>query len=250
MSKKSKQKIETLYEDEDILAVFKPPNVLSIPDRYDKSVFNLYDCLNQKYGKIYQVHRLDKETSGVIVFGKNPEAHKNLNEQFQEREAKRIYRAVVTGRLLRDELEVDIPLATHSGKKDLVVPSARGKPSFTRIKSLEKFSMADLVECELITGRRHQIRVHCSAVGYPLLVDSIYGESEGFYLSSIKKRYNLKKGKVERPIISRLTLHAYLLEIRHPKTNQFISIKADYPKDFAALLQILRKYAAPSDFIS
>src|SRR6056297_110692 len=103
MSKKSEQKIEVLFEDEDILAISKPPDVLSIPDRYDKSVFNLYDYLNRKYGKIYQVHRLDKETSGAIVFGKNPEAHKNLNEQFQEREAKRIYRAVVNGRLLRDE---------------------------------------------------------------------------------------------------------------------------------------------------
>lgn len=124
-------------------------------------------------------------------------------------------------------------------------PSARGKEARTDIRVLEKFRVATLVECNLITGRQHQIRVHCSAVGYPLLVDADYGTSAAFLLSSIKKRYNLAKDAEERPIIDRVTLHAYSITVTHPGTEQPLTVTAPYPRDFAAALNVLRKYAAP-----
>jgi 23S rRNA-/tRNA-specific pseudouridylate synthase len=100
-----------------------------------------------------------------------------------------------------------------------------------------------LVEVDLVTGRHHQLRTHVAAVGHPLLVDEVYGSLDAFYVSSIKRRYNIKKHVDEKPIISRITMHAYSIEFTHPATKQKMLLQAEYPKDFSATLQILRKYS-------
>lgn len=198
-----------------------------------------------KYGDAYMVHRLDKETSGVMVLGKTAEAHRHLSGQFEHRTADKIYHAVVDGIVERDEFPIDIPITHDAKRKGLMRPSARGKESLTEIKVLERFRSASLLQCTIRTGRTHQIRVHCSAVGHPLLVDSDYGKSGAFLLSTIKRRFNVAKGDEERPIIDRLSLHSTSIAITHPVSEERVSFTAPYPRDFAALIQVLTKYSAP-----
>lgn len=240
--------IEIIFEDEDIVVVTKPPGMLSIPDRYDPKLISADKVLRKKYGNIFVVHRLDKETSGVMVFAKNAGAHKHLNTQFQEQQVKKIYHAILSGILPKDEIEIDIPLMTHPGKKGEMIPSVRGKESLSVFRIIEKFRMATLVEVDLVTGRQHQLRAHASALGFPLLVDSIYGDQDAFYVSSVKKRFNLKKGTEEKPLIDRITMHSYELSFIHPGSGEKLSFKTEYPKDFSAALRILRKYAPPPSF--
>jgi len=232
-----------IYYDNDIIVVDKAAGVLSIPDRFDKTIPNLRVLLEEKFGRIWVVHRLDKDTSGIMVFARNAEAHKILNTQFEELSVNKLYHAVVSGWIAEDEFEIDIPLITDPSNKGRTIPSARGKEALTKIRVLERFSIATLIECNLVTGRHHQIRVHCSTIGNPLLVDEIYGNSDAFFLSHIKKRYNLKKGDEEKPIINRLTLHSYSIGFQHPASNDWVEFVAPYPKDFAALLNVLRKYS-------
>jgi RluA family pseudouridine synthase len=245
---KSFSELELIFEDESIIVLNKPAGLLSIPERFDKSASNLFSILKKQFGTILTVHRLDRDTSGVIIFAKNAESHSNLNTQFEKREVKKIYHCLIAGSFNKENLLVDIPLMPDPARKGVMIPSARGKESLTEIKLLEKFTRASLIEVNLITGRQHQIRAHCAAIGYPLLVDGIYGRSKDFYLSSIKKRYNLKKGDEEKPIISRITMHANSIEFTHPETKNKMSFQAAYPKDFLALLQVLRKYASIRDW--
>jgi len=240
--------IEILYEDDNLFAINKPAGIISIPDRFDKSIFNAYDYLKSKYHEIYTVHRLDKDTSGVMIFAKNAQSHKVLNTQFEKNEVTKIYHVIVDGIIYEDSLEIDIPIAPHPLKKGVSMPTARGKASLTKLKVLERFQKSTLCEINLITGRHHQIRVHCATIGHPLLVDNIYGKSEQFFLSTIKRNYNLKKNEIEKPIISRLTMHSYKLEFLHPYTIEKTTITAQYPKDFAALIKVLKKYSSIKNF--
>lgn len=234
---------DLIYCDDDIVVVDKASGMLTIPDRFDKTLPNLRSLLEEKFGRIYVVHRLDKETSGIVVFARNPEAHKDLNTKFETQEVERIYHAVVSGWIDRDEFEIDIPLLTDPSNKGRTIPTTRGKESLTIVRVLERFSIATLIECNLRTGRHHQIRVHCATIGNPLLVDEIYGNNKEFYLSHIKRRYNLKKDETEKPIINRLTLHAYSLWFEHPSTKAKVHFECPYPRDFLALVNVLRKYS-------
>ncbi len=239
-----KQKpLEILFEDDDLVVVNKSPGMLVIPDRYNPALPNLKSLLKAKYGDIFVVHRIDRGTSGIVLFAKNAETHALMNQQFEDRVVKKIYHAIVGGRVEQDEMQIDIPLMAHTKRKGLMQPSARGKESLTQTKVLERFRIASLVECTLVTGRQHQIRVHCAAIGHPLLVDEDYGENAAFKVSMVKRKFNVGKHQEEKPLIERLTLHAYKLVFQHPKTAQEIAITADYPKDFRAVLQILEKYA-------
>ena len=240
---KKKNLIDVIYEDDFILVLNKHAGCLTIPDRYDKSAINLYDLLTKKYSKIYTVHRLDKDTSGVIVFAKNAESHRNLNQQFQDLKVTKIYHAVITGYVSQDELVIDIPLIEDLRYKGQMKPSARGKESLTVLKVINRFRNSTLVELNRVTGRHHQIRVHCAAIGHPLLVDEIYGKSSEFKVSYLKRNFKLKKGEQEIPIISRITMHSKTIKFLHPVSGIEMYFEADYPKDFEALIEILNKYS-------
>jgi RluA family pseudouridine synthase len=246
--KKNDTEIKIVHEDSSIVVLSKPAGVYTIPDRYDKKALNLYHYLKEKYGTIFTVHRLDKDTSGVIVFAKTAEAHKNLNTQFEKHEVKKLYHIIIEGTFRENEMDIDIPIAPSPVKKGLSMPSARGKESLTRLRVLERFRTATFCEVDLVTGRHHQIRVHCSTIGHPLLIDDLYGNKKEFFLSSIKRKFNLKKNCDEKPIISRITMHAKHLQFKHPLSNEEVSYDCDYPKDFTALLQVLRKYSLIPDF--
>ncbi len=235
---------EIIFEDDNLVAINKPAGLLTIPDRYNKKIPCLSRILEDKYGKIFVVHRLDKETSGLMIFAKNPETHKNLNTQFQEKQVQKIYHAVVGGVVGRDKTDVDIPLLPNPFGGAGVIPSARGKESLTIVTVIERFRSSTFVECNLVTGRHHQLRAHVAAMGHPLLIDDLYGENTEFMLSSIKRKFNMKKHDVERPIISRITMHAFSLDFIHPINNEKMHLEAEYPKDFRVLLQVLRKYSS------
>lgn len=243
-----KKNIEIIYEDECIVAVNKPADILTIPDRFRADIPNLKDYLKAKYEEIFTVHRLDKETTGVILFAKDAETHRSLNIQFEKNEVVKHYHAIVGGTFDKDEMDIDIPIAPDPRRKGLMKPNALGKECFTHVKVLEKFRVATLLECTPKTGRQHQIRVHLSAIGYPLLVDADYGRQKEFKLSTIKRRYNLAKDTDEKPIMTSTTLHSRSITFKHPVSGVETTITAEYPKKFAALLQLLKKYSAYTEF--
>lgn len=240
---KSSQVFRTLYEDESLLVIDKDAGILTIPDRYNHNLRSLSQILKEKYGNIFIVHRLDRDTSGIMIFAKDEDTHRELNNDFENHKIKRIYHVITQGVIPQDYIEIDIPLIQSRQKSHIMIPSAKGKESLTKLKVLERFKNATLAECELVTGRHHQIRAHLQAIGYPLLVDELYGNNSVFLVSSIKRKYNLKKDTEEQPLISRLTMHSYSIQFIHPKTKVQLSFTAEYPKDFSALIQILEKYS-------
>lgn len=238
-----KPKIQLLYEDQALVIVNKPANFLSIPDRYNESKPNLLSFLNHKFGKVYTVHRLDKETSGILCFAKNEAAHKNLSKQFQERTVEKIYYALVEGIILPTKGKIDQPIAPNPARPGKMMVSNKGKRSLTTYQVIEQFQSCALIEVRIKTGRTHQIRVHFEAIGYPLVIDAMYGNRSEFLLSEIKqKKYKLGKNQEEKPLMSRTTLHAYRLELDHPTTQKRLIVEAPLPKDFTAVVKQLQKW--------
>jgi 23S rRNA pseudouridine955/2504/2580 synthase/23S rRNA pseudouridine1911/1915/1917 synthase len=234
-------KIEILLETDNYIVINKQSGVLTIPDRYSKNLLNYKYILTERYKNIFVVHRLDVGTSGCLLFVKNAEYHKYINTQFENHIIKKNYIAVLNGNL-PDDITIDIPLLSNSGKECGVICSARGKESITHLKILQKYNNATLVDAQLETGRLHQLRAHCKAIGYPLLVDDMYGNRKDFFVSAIKRgRYNLKKGETERSIISRPTMHASKLSFTDI-TNENVIVEAPLPKDMRALISLLEKY--------
>ncbi len=234
--------IKILYIDDDIIVIDKAAGLLSVPDRFNKFLPDANSLLSREYGEIYTVHRLDKDTGGAMIFARNAESHKNLNEQFEGRLIKKIYHAIVSGKLSKNEIAIDIPLLTDPSGRGGVIPSARGKASLTELRVVEQYRIAALIECNLVTGRQHQLRAHVAAIGHPLLVDPHYGTSDAFYLSMLKKNYKIHKEHKEEPIINRITMQSKIIEFAHPRTGESIRFESDYPKDFDVLIKLLRKY--------
>ena len=232
-----------IFQDDDIVIVNKPPNYLSIPDRFTPSKPNLVSFLNQKFEKVFIVHRLDKETSGIICFALNEEAHRNLSLQFEKRTTEKIYLALVNGNIHNDEGIIDKPIAKHSVVAGKMIVASRGKPSVTHYKVVERFRNYSLLEMNIKTGRMHQIRVHLQSESYPLAVDSMYGGEDSFLLSKVKmRRYKSGKENEERPLMSRCTLHSFRLSLDHPTSQERVSFEAELPKDFNAVIKQLRKW--------
>jgi RluA family pseudouridine synthase len=239
---KDRKPFEIIFEDKNLVCVNKQGGLLTIPDRFDASIPNLKSILENKYGEIFVVHRLDKDTSGIVIFAKDSDSHRKLSLDFQENRIERIYHAFVDGSFSDEPIEIDIPIMTDPSKKGRSIPSAMGKQSLTKVKLEKNFRRFSKVHCKLETGRHHQIRVHLSAIGNPLLVDYLYGKRKEFLVSEIKKNYNLKKHSEENALISRNTLHAFSLRFTHPISGEEKYIEASYPKDFKALENILEKY--------
>lgn len=228
----------TIHVDDTILVVDKASGIATIPERgHDDSLKTL---TQEEFGRNWTVHRIDKETSGIVLFARTAEAHRDLSEQFRERTVEKRYLAIVEGELPDDRVEIDIPLATDPGHAGRIRPSANGKEALTILTARERFDGFTLVEANPKTGRQHQIRVHCRAVGLPLLVDRLYGSHSEFFLSSIKRKFK-NYGKDERPLIDHLTLHAEELTVRHPGSGESVTFSAEPPKEFRAVLTQLRK---------
>ncbi len=236
---------EIVHRDPNFLIVNKDADVLTIPDRFDPFKLNVYGRLKEAFGEVFIVHRLDRETSGILVFALNAEAHRNLSMQFQDRQADKFYLALVSGRPYPTESLIDKPIGPDPrGGNKMRIDHHGGKPSATAYETVEAYRDYALLRLQLFTGRTHQVRVHMASVGHPLAVDPTYGGAEAIYLSQIKgKRFNLKNGAVERPILNRVSLHAYQLAFDHPQTGERVDFTADPPKDFRSAVRQLEKWS-------
>jgi len=229
-----------IYEDEDLIALNKPSGLLSIPDREGKDI-SLKKILIEKYGNIFTVHRLDKDTSGLIVFAKNETTHKLLSKQFEERQTEKIYLGLVIGSLADKKGSVDVLISEHPAKKGLMTVYKKGKESLTDYEVLEDFKIFSWVQFQIHTGRTHQIRVHSKHIGHPVVCDELYGDGKPILLSTLKHKFKLSKNELEeRPILNRLALHALSLQFINTKGEK-MKLEAPVPKDLRALLQQLRK---------
>ncbi len=234
--------IEIIYEDDDIVVLNKEAGMLTVADRFQVESYHLQSALKKKYGEIFTIHRLDRDTSGVITFAKNAESHKILNEKFEHREVEKYYIALVEGSAPNHGL-IDEPLAQSETKPGTMKVHRRGKPSVTEYNKIADYGLFSTLEVQIFSGRMHQIRVHLSYVGLPLFIDPVYGRRELFMLSELKgKKYRMGKfTEEEKPLIDRLTLHSSKLVIDHPKTGQRMTFEAPLPKDMKALINQAEK---------
>lgn len=235
-------KFEIIFENDILVAVNKPAGLLSIPDREGKEI-SLKLMLLDKYGEIFTVHRLDKQTSGVIVFAKNESTHKELSQLFEARTTEKIYYGLVHGSVSPEKGKVEEPIMQHPSGNGKMMLNVKGKPAFTEYEVLEDFKRFSWMKFKILTGRTHQIRIHAQFLGNSIAGDELYGDGKPVFLSSLKKKYNLSKSELEeRPILSRLALHSASLKFALNETDY--SFEAPLPKDLKALLQQLRKLIA------
>lgn len=229
--------LEILYKDEHIVAISKPPGMVVYPSlgHPDGTVINALAYHQKKLASVGGplrpgvVHRLDKDTSGVLLVALTDEAYYRLVEMFKKREISKYYIAIAFGNLYgRGKIELPIGRAIGDRKK-MSTKSKRSKEAITEWEVLENFSEHTLLRLKIITGRTHQIRVHLSSIGHPILGDSTYGRK--VYLEIGKKRIPIR----------RQMLHAHRLTLPHPITGEELSIEAPLPSDMNELISILRE---------
>lgn len=214
-----------LYEDQYLFVVEKPAGLSVLPDGWEKDSPYLVKMLEERFGKIFIVHRLDKVTSGVMVFALEAKTHQALSLQFEQHEAQKVYHAIVEGKPKWKEKVARFPLRVNVGHKHRTVVDERdGKPSETRFRLLKQYQATAWVEASPVTGRTHQIRVHAAALGHPLLGDTLYGSVYGAEGTSV---------------IARPALHACSLTFTHPVSNERVTITTEHPQDFATALKLL-----------
>ena len=236
----AKNKFDIIFENDDFVAVSKPGGMLTIPDR-EQTEKSLKEYLTDKYGTVFTVHRLDKDTSGLVVFAKNEETHKYLCKIFEERRVEKFYLGIVLGTPVEKSGMIDAPIAEHGTRKGVMTVNRNGKASQTSYEVLEENRYYSLVSFQLHTGRTHQIRVHTKNIGHPLAVDPLYGDGKPILLSAVKKNFKLSRhDEEERPIISRLALHSYKLNFED-QYGVKMELTAEAPKEFRALMQQLKK---------
>ena len=250
--KPNKIELDILYDDGDIIVINKSPGVVVHPGagNYEKTIVNglLYKYrknLSSIGGKLRPgiVHRIDKDTSGIIVVAKNDISHINLSEQFKNHTIKRLYEALVWGSLKPQSGKINEKISRSIKNRQLMaVRKEKGKVSITNYKTLKIFQnynlpKISLIECQLETGRTHQIRVHMNFKGNSILGDKSYGK--------LKRKFKEIDPSIEKKIknFNRQALHAKTLGFIHPKTKKEVFFEASRPKDFDALIKNLEKYS-------
>lgn len=225
----------TIYSDEDIIVLNKRSGILIAADRYNPDAPRLDLLAQEEFGKLYAVHRIDKDTSGIIIYARNLQAQRNLSMQFENRQVNKTYHALVYGHPLWEDLHVDLKLKPDGDNRHrTVVDKKFGKPSITDFHNYGSCGPYSWIEAKPKTGRTHQIRVHLAANGLSIVCDPLYsGNQKPLRLSEIKKKWNGDEDE-ERPLLSRLALHAYKIEISHPKSGEKMIFTAPYPKDMEA----------------
>ncbi len=243
-ARRQKWVVPILHSDDAVFGIDKPSGLPVIPERWHPEWPCAQSILQDRLEeKPMVVHRIDAGTSGVVIFARTAESHKNLSEQFSNHEVEKNYFAIVSGEIRADEQMIELPIDQHPSRDHKMMISKNGKPALTELRVVERFRGFTLVEARPKTGRQHQIRVHLQAIGHPLIVDAVYGSQEAFFLSAIKSRMHFKRDEEVRPLLNRLSLHAASLRFRHPRTDESCVVAAEAPKDFLAVVKALRKYA-------
>ncbi|MBD3750484.1 MAG: RluA family pseudouridine synthase [Sphingobacteriales bacterium] len=226
-----------IYEDNHLIIVNKPPFVSSLDEREGGEV-NILRLAKQYHQDAQICHRLDKETSGAMIIAKDPETYRFVSMQFEHREVKKVYHAIVDGTHVFNELLVDLPIL-NAGKGNVMISRGEGKRAETYFQSLEYFKHYTLIEARPVTGRMHQIRIHLATQRASITGDEMYGGKPAF-LSNIKRNYRISKNEEEQPIMKRFALHSreVTFKISEKESKTFT---AEYPKDFAVLLKLLEK---------
>lgn len=233
--------LTVIYQDDALLVVNKPTLLSSIHDAARPDEPDLLSLLEERYGELLPVHRLDRDTSGVILFARNARAHVVLSTMFEAREVEKTYHALVVGVPRWETRTIEAPLRADGDRKHrTVVDVERGKPAVTHFRVLVRMRQHTLLEAKPETGRTHQIRVHSALAGYPLVADPLYGDGKPIFLSAFKRDYRQNES-VERPLISRTALHALRLRLSHPTTGETLVFEAPYPKDFSAVVNQLAR---------
>lgn len=224
--------LDIIYEDADVLIVNKPKDMVvhPAPGHYEGTIVNavMFHCKDALSGingvmRPGIVHRIDKDTTGSLIICKNDEAHNYIAAQLKEHTINRRYRAIVWGRIKDDEGVIDAPIGRHpTDRKKMAINERNGKRAVTHYRVLERFDKFTYIECRLETGRTHQIRVHMTSIGHPLLGDEVY--------SSAKSPYK----------VNGQTLHAMVLGFEHPSTKEYMQFEAPLPEYFEEILRKLR----------
>ncbi len=234
---------DILHCDDALVVVNKPPGVLSTPGRGASD--DVRTLLRGQGGigpdeTLRVVHRLDAEASGVLVFARTLAAQRALVEQFANRSVEKTYLVLVSG-YVPGPGDVDLALTFDRRRNRVRAHPTRGKPSLTRFRLAQRLPGNTLLECQLVTGRKHQIRAHMAAIGYPLTVDPLYGGGDAVLLSNYKPDYRPSARRPERPLIDRLTLHAARIAFDHPVSGVRVRFAAPLPKDFQATIRQLER---------
>ncbi len=213
--------VDILHCDDSILVIDKPAGIPVLPDGWEPDSPYLLKLLEVDYGKLWIVHRLDKSTTGVLVFARNADAHRRLSLQFEKHQALKTYHALAEGAPAWDVTSAGQPLRANVGHRHrTIVDRRKGKPSRTDFRVLQRLHDHVLLQAQPITGRTHQVRAHAAALGFPLLGDFLYGA-------------------LRTDLIGRPALHAQSLVMIHPTTQLSISFVSQYPQDFKDALKTL-----------
>ena len=216
--------IPIIYCDPHLLAVNKPAGLPTLPDGYRPDAPYLVGLLKRDYAPLWVVHRLDRQTSGVVVLARSAEVHRGLNLAFDSRAVSKTYHALIVGRPAWAERAIDLPLRTDGDRRHrTVVDAQRGKPAVTHARVITRYDRYALIELQPETGRTHQIRAHLAAIGYPLAGDELYG------------------GIMDEQLITRSALHARSIRFAHPIIHEEMQFEAPYPQDFVAALEYLAR---------
>jgi RluA family pseudouridine synthase len=217
-----------LWRDAQLLVIDKPAGLPTLPDGYHKEAPHVKSVLEPLYGRLWIVHRLDKDTSGVLVLARSAEAHRSLNMQFEQHTTEKIYHALVRGDPPCETYSVHLPLRTDGDRRHrTVVDPQQGKPAVTHLRVLQRLAGWTWLEARLETGRTHQIRAHLAALGLPLAGDALYGGKAQLY----------PVDTAGSPLVERLCLHAWRLALDHPVTGERLTFTAPEPAELVRMLE-------------
>ncbi len=218
--------MDILYQDNSLIAVNKPSGLLTIRDGYNPDLPTVKSILEKDFGRCWIVHRLDKETSGVLLVARNETAHKILNEAFEKHQVKKTYHAIILGVPPDQQFEISAPLKVDGDRKHrTIVDWTNGKHAKSEVTVLESNNNFSLIEIQPESGYTHQIRAHLSFAGFPIIGDKLYQ----------------KPGQSRIDLIARTALHAFQISFNHPADNNQITFQADYPEDFSSTLAAIIK---------